>query len=186
MMIVLKKNLITLLNFTNQDRRFLFTWFFNAIIYIEVGDDVTKLTDKEKKRMIADYIECQNYSEVARKYKRSVPTIKRVVLADEQILKKVKLKKEENTLDTLDYIMSLKEQKTRLLNKLLNAMENKVDDTNNKIKQNMKDLATAYGIILDKDMKILEIQRGSANSEQLTKVQELLNKLDKEAQNDIK
>lgn len=159
----------------------MFTWFFNAIIYIEVGDDVTKLTDKEKKRMIADYIDCQNYSEVARKYKRSVETIRKVVKADSTSREKLKRKKEENTLDTLDYIMSLKEQKTRLLNKLLNAMENKIDDTNNKIKHNMKDLATAYGIILDKDMKILEIQRGSANSEQLTKVQELLNKLDNEA-----
>lgn len=147
---------------------------------------MTKLTDKEKKRMIADYIDCQNYSEVARKYKRSIETIRKVVKADSTSREKLKRKKEENTLDTLDYIMSLKEQKTRLLNKLLNAMENKVDDTNNKIKQNMKDLATAYGIILDKDMKILEIQRGSANSEQLTKVQELISKLDKEAQDDIK
>ena len=147
---------------------------------------MTKLTDKEKKIIIADYIDCQNYREVARKHNRSFETIRRVVNADKNMSKKMSEKKEQNTLDTLDYIMSLKEQKTRLLNKLLTAMEEKVDDKSNKIKQNMKDLATAYGIILDKDMKILEIQRGSANSEQLTKVQELISKLDKEANDDIK
>ena len=34
-----------------------------------------KISDKKKKQIIADYIECQNYSEVARKHKVSVNTV---------------------------------------------------------------------------------------------------------------
>lgn len=144
---------------------------------------LTKLTDKQKKRIIADYIDCQNYREVARKHNRSYETIRRVVNSDKTLCKKVTEKKEQNTLDTLEYIMSLKEKKQRILNKLLNAIEEKATDTDNKIKQNTKDLATAYGIILDKDMKILELQRGSSANPQLAKVDELLAKITEEANN---
>jgi len=145
---------------------------------------LTKLTDKEKKKIIADYIDCQNYREVGRKHNRSYETIRRVVNNDKTISKKLTEKKQENTLDTLEYIMSLKEKKQRILNKLLNAIEEKATDKENKIKQNTKDLATAYGIILDKDMKILELQRGSSANPQLAKVDELLAKITEEANNE--
>lgn len=144
---------------------------------------LTKLTDKEKKRIIAEYIDCQNYCEVARKHNITETSVRRIVKANKSVAKKVEEKKEQNTLDTLEYIMSLKEKKQRILNKLLNAIEEKATDTDNKIKQNTKDLATAYGIILDKDMKILELQRGSSANPQLAKVDELLAKITEEANN---
>ena len=144
---------------------------------------LTKLTDKEKKRIIAEYIDCQNYCEVARKHNISPTGVKKIVLKDKDSFRKCEQKKQENTLDTLEYIMSLKEKKQRILNKLLNAIEEKATDTDNKIKQNTKDLATAYGIILDKDMKILELQRGSSANPQLAKVDELLAKITEEANN---
>ena len=40
------------------------------------------LTDREKKKIIADYAECGNYSQVARKHKVSFDTVKRVVISD--------------------------------------------------------------------------------------------------------
>lgn len=140
---------------------------------------MTKLTDIQKKLIIADYLECQNYSEVARKHKRSVPTIKSVVLADEQTLKKLKEKKEQNTKDIIEYMQEKTEDTQRVLNKLLKGMEVRADELDKF--SDLKGLATAYGIIMDKQLKILELQRGMGNVEQLSKVQELLSKLDEEA-----
>lgn len=145
-----------------------------------------RLTDKDKKKIIADYIETQNYRETGRMNNISDVAVRNIVMQNEDTLTKLEQKKEQNTLDTLDYIQSLKEKKTRILKLLLTAIEEKAKDKDNKIKQNVKDLATAYGIILDKDMKILEIQRGSANNEELNKVKELLSKIEGEAENGIK
>ena len=67
------------------------------------------------------------------------------------------------------------ESKKRILDKILKAIEKKVDNID--MFTNIKDLATAYGIILDKELKFIEMQRGSANNEDLNKVKELLIKI---------
>ena len=142
-------------------------------------DKRTKLTDKEKKSIIADYIECGNYSEVARKYKISVTAVKKIVQADEESLIKFKQKKEENTKSTLEYMEEQHEVKKRLLDKLLKGMEIKAEEID--MFTNIKDLATAYGIILDKELKVLELQKGNVNKQELSKVEELLTKIEEEA-----
>lgn len=144
-------------------------------------DKRIKLTDKQKKGIIADYIECGNYSEVARKWNKNPSTIKRLCDSgyDKNLQKKAKEKHEENTKDILEYMDSKKEDTQRVLGKLLHGIEVKADELD--MLTDIKGLATAYGIILDKQLKILELQRGTANNEQLNKVQELLSKLDEEA-----
>lgn len=122
-----------------------------------VKDKRTKLTDKEKKSIIADYINCENYSEVARKYNISVNAVKNIVLADEETANKCKEKKEENTKSTLEYMEEQHEVKKRLLDKLLKGMEVKAEEID--MFTNIKDLATAYGIILDKELKLKEINQ---------------------------
>ena len=76
------------------------------------------------------------------------------------------------------------ETKKRILDKILKAIEDKSENID--IFTNIKDLATAYGIILDKELKVLELQKNNANSKELSKVEELLNKIEQEATNDIK
>lgn len=139
----------------------------------------TKLTDKEKKKIIADYVECGNYREVARINNRSYETIRRIVNGDETISKKMTQKSEENTKDIIEYMDSKKSDTQRVLNKLLHGIEVKADELD--MFTDIKGLATAYGIILDKQLKILELQRGMGSSDQLSKVEELLTKLDEEA-----
>ena len=51
------------------------------------------------------------------------------------------------------------ETKKRVLDKLLRGIELKADDIKNIDKMNIKDLATAYGIILDKELKLKEIDQ---------------------------
>ena len=69
--------------------------------------------------------------------------------------------------------------KKRILDKILKAIEEKSENID--MFTNIKDLATAYGIILDKELKVLELQRGNANNNELAKVEELLVKIENEA-----
>ena len=147
---------------------------------------MAKLTDKQKKKIIADYIECGNYSEVARMNGVNVSTVKRLVDSgyDKDLQEKAKQKKEENTQSTIEYMQTQHDTKKRILDKILKAIEQKSDNID--MFTNIKDLATAYGIILDKELKVLELQKNNANSKELSKVEELLNKIEQEANNDIK
>lgn len=145
----------------------------------------TKLTDKQKKKIIADYIELGNYSEVGRINGVSVNTVKNIVLQDNETANKCKQKKEENTKSTLEYMETQHETKKRILDKILKAIEIKAEDID--MFTNIKDLATAYGIILDKELKVLELRRNKENvNNEITKVEELLSKIEKEANNDNK
>lgn len=139
----------------------------------------TKLTDIQKKKIIADYVNNQNYSETARMNNISVESVRRVVKADDDFVNKSEAKKQENTISTIEYMQTQHETKKKILDKILKAIEDKAENVD--MFTNIKDLATAYGIILDKELKVLELQRGSANKQELAKVEELLNKITEEA-----
>ena len=145
---------------------------------------MAKLTDKEKKKIVADYIECENYSEVAKMNNRSIETIRNVIKDSKDIREKLRQKKEENTKSIIDYMTYKNKDIQNLLNKLLNCIDERASNLTKK--DSLKDMATAYGIIIDKQYKALELQQGYGNNEQLTKVDELLAKINEEARNDIK
>ena len=145
---------------------------------------MAKLTDLEKQQIIADYIETQNYSEVAKKYNRSVETIRNVVKNDEDVGKKLKQKKKENTQSTIEYMQTQHESKKRILDKILKAIEEKADNIDKFT--NIKDLATAYGIILDKELKVLELNKKNDNNEDLEKVKDIMVSIRRIAEDDKK
>ena len=60
-----------------------------------------RLTDKQKKRIIADYVELGSYNAVAKKHGVSFDTVKRTVLRDKETVRKTERKKYKNTLDML-------------------------------------------------------------------------------------
>lgn len=133
----------------------------------------TKLTDKQKKKIVADYIETQNYKQTGIKNKVDTETVRRVVKEDEKFAKKLERKKEENTQTTLEYMDKQHETKKRILDKLLKGIELKADDID--MFTNVKDLATAYGIIIDKELKALELkQKRETSEEDLQKVKDIL------------
>ena len=145
---------------------------------------MAKLTDLEKQQIIADYIETQNYSEVAKKYNRSVETIRNVVKDNEDVRKKLKQKKEENTQSTIEYMQTQHESKKRILDKILKAIEEKADNID--MFTNIKDLATAYGIILDKELKVLELNKKNDNNEDLEEVKDIMVSIRRIAEDDKK
>lgn len=135
-----------------------------------------KLTDKQKKLIIADYIECGNYCEVARKYGITDTTVRHLVKTDKDTLKKIEQKKEENIEDVLEYMDSLKKQKKTVIRKLLQAIEDKVDKID--AFTNIKDVASAYGIIIDKELKLREIKNHSNDEEEGVTIIDDLPKID--------
>ena len=145
---------------------------------------MAKLTDLEKQQIIADYIETQNYSEVSKKYNRSVETIRNVVKDNEDVRKKLKQKKEENTQSKIEYMQTQHESKKRILDKILKAIEEKADNID--MFTNIKDLATAYGIILDKELKVLELNKKNDNNEDLEKVKDIMVSIRRIAEDDKK
>lgn len=125
------------------------------------------LTDKQKKQIIANYVECQNYSQVARKYNISRNTVKAVVMSDKKIADKCQQKKEQNSVDILEYMESQKKQVCSLLDSYLSAMQD-----SSKIKRaGVLQLATALGIVIDKYTATAQ------NDQALKKLDEVMDKI---------
>ena len=117
-----------------------------------------KLTDKQKKKIIADYIENGNMSETARMNSVNVSTVKRLIDSgyDKDLQEKANQKKIENTEEVLEAMQKRKDTKIKILDKIFKAMDNKLENID--MFTNIKDLATAYGIIMDKELKIKELE----------------------------
>ena len=62
------------------------------------------LTDREKKKIIADYAEMGSCNAVANKHKRSWTTVKQVVESDPDTMKKCEQKMAENMRDVLAWM----------------------------------------------------------------------------------
>ena len=139
-------------------------------------------TEKEKKQIIADYIECHNYSEVGRKYNMSGNAIKKIVLADKESSKLFEQKSKKNTEEVLEAIKKRSKKKIKLIDKILKAMDGKLDNLD--MFTNIKDLATAYGIIMDKELKIRELDlREKEIKDKTENNQETLQRLDEVLKN---
>ena len=67
-----------------------------------------RLTDRKKKKIIADYIELGSYNATAKKNGVSNHTVKRVVSEVPEMADKIQQKKDENTADILAYMESQK------------------------------------------------------------------------------
>ena len=147
---------------------------------------MAKLTDKQKKKIIADYVETQNFSETARMNGISDKTVKRIVdnMNNIDVVEKIEQKKQENTQSTIEYMQTQHESKKRILDKILKAIEEKADNIDKFT--NIKDLATAYGIILDKELKVLELNRKNENNEDLEKVKDIMVSIRRIAEDDKK
>ena len=140
---------------------------------------MAKLTDKQKKEIIADYVECQNYSEVARNFNISEGTVRNIIKSDnnKEITKKCEQKNKENTEEVLEAMKKRSKTKINLLDKIFEAMDGKLNNID--MFTNIKDLATAYGIIMDKELKLKELEikekeLGTDNSEDINEAKEIL------------
>jgi transposase-like protein len=105
-----------------------------------------KFTDKQRKNIIADYIECQNYTAVARKYGVSGNAVKKIVLSDEAFAEKCSLKKAANAVEIFQYMDTRKQSVCDLIDLYLTALiaPDKIE------KATVNQLSTALGTVIDK------------------------------------
>ena len=139
----------------------------------------TKLTDKQKKKIIADYIENQNFSETARINGVDKSTVKRLVDSgyDKDIQQKTTQKKEENTKDILEYMDSIVKDQKEVIDLSLKVLKDKL--SNPDLFTNIRDVAIVYGTIFDKSLKYKEMKlREEEMKYKNTTTQETLDKLD--------
>ena len=115
-----------------------------------------KLTDKQKKKIIADYIDNNNYSETARMNNTTDTTVRRIIRENKEILKKVEQKKEENSQDMFEYMKNKDNDKKRIVDLCFEALDKKLSNLD--MFTNVKDIATVYGIIMDKELKFRELE----------------------------
>lgn len=108
-----------------------------------------RLTDKQKKKIIADYVECGSYNETAKINGVSRNTVKNIVMADKENATKCQQKKKQNTLDMLAYMDSRKEQAQGVIDDYLKAL---ADPTKIEMAK-LSEIATALGIVVDKFTK---------------------------------
>ena len=126
-----------------------------------------KLTDRQKKKIIADYVENGNYSETARINGVNKSTVQRLISNNQEVQQKAQEKKEENTQDMLQYLESKKEDKKRVIELCFKALEDKLATPD--MFTSVRDIAMVYGIIVDKDLKIKEIEATKNNVEDINK-----------------
>lgn len=142
---------------------------------------MAKLTDKQKKKIIADYVETQNYSETARLNNVSDMTVKRLVDNNDEVLKNVEQKKEENTKDILEYMDKIYDKQKSIIDLSLSALEEKLKNPD--MFTNVKDIATVYGVIFDKALKYKEMkQKNNIGSGEVKKIQ-IVNDLPQDEEN---
>ena len=117
-----------------------------------------RLTDKQKKKIIADYVELGSYYAVAKKHGIADITVKRIVLQNGESLKKVEQKKEENTIDLMNYLDSKKVIVCEILDKGLTVL----NDKEKLMAANPAQITTALGTLIDKFVSVAP-QKATSN-----------------------
>lgn len=107
------------------------------------------LTDREKKKIIADYVELESYNAVAKKHNVSATTVKNTVLKNNESVKKCKQKKEQNTADILEFMDKKKDDVCSIISLYLSELQN-----SDKLQRaSIQSIATSLGIVIDKFTK---------------------------------
>ena len=107
------------------------------------------LTDREKKKIIADYVELESYNAVAKKHNVSATTVKNTVLKNNESVKKCEQKKEQNTADILEFMDKKKDDVCSIISLYLSELQN-----SDKLQRaSIQSIATSLGIVIDKFTK---------------------------------
>lgn len=104
-----------------------------------------RLTDKQKKKIVADYLETQSINAAAKKNNVAWGTVKSVLEEMGEIAEKLEQKKEENTADILAYMESKKERVCDIIEVGLRVLPEKIARA-----KSASEVTTALGTLIDK------------------------------------
>ena len=109
-----------------------------------------KLTDRQRKEVIADYLDCGNYVTIAKAYGVNRSTIKRIVDANKVRMQEQYLKQEDvESADVATYMDS----KAEVVCKLIDDYLAELIDRERLEGAPLNQIASAMGVVIDKFIK---------------------------------
>lgn len=105
-----------------------------------------RLTDRQRKKIVADYLELGSYNATAKVNGTSPKTVKRVLAEVPEMTEKVKQKKAENTADILAYMESQRGLVCEIIGKGLAVL----NDEEKLREATPSQITTALGTLIDK------------------------------------
>ena len=105
----------------------------------------SRLTDKQKKKIVADFVMLQSYSAVGKLNGISDKTVKKYVEEDPEFTELSEQKKEENTADMLAYMEKQREAVCYIIGVGLECLPEKI-----KTAKSASEITTAIGTLIDK------------------------------------
>lgn len=105
-----------------------------------------RLTDRQKKKILADYVQTSNYCATAKLNGVSANTVKKIVQTNADIAEKLIRKKEENTAAVLTYMESQRDVVCQIIGKGLAVL----NDQAKLAEATPSQITTAIGTLIDK------------------------------------
>ena len=120
----------------------------------------SRLTDKQKKKRMADYLDTGSYNATAERNGVCGHTVKRIVAECPEFSEKLEQKKAENTADILAYMESKRNRVCDILETGLRVLPDKIENA-----KTASEVTTAMGTLIDKWTAITANGRATQSSE---------------------
>lgn len=104
-----------------------------------------RLTDRQKKKILADYVELQSYNAVAKIHGVARQTVKNIVTTSPEIGQELQRKKEQNTADILAHMDRQRETVCEIIDVGLEVLPEKIRNA-----RTASEVTTAIGTLIDK------------------------------------
>lgn len=143
-----------------------------------------RLTDSEKSRIIADYIECGNLTEVARRYNTNYKNIRYVVNHNINLQADINKHQKQITEDVVRYMDSKKQAACSIIDLYMSLLQDKSKTE----KASIRDIAVSLGIVIDKFTKdgVNTSNEKSEHRDIVNAIYDMCDKIDDECSQDEK
>lgn len=123
-----------------------------------------RLTDKQKKKIIADYVQLGSYNATAKVNGVSLNTVKKIVQGNAEIAEMCNRKKEENTADIMAYMEGKRKTVCDIIEVGLAVLPDKI-----KTAKSASEVTTALGTLIDKWATVSGGPADTAKEDELSK-----------------
>lgn len=123
-----------------------------------------RLTDRQKKKIIADYVQLGSYNATAKVNGVSLNTVKKIVQGNAEIAEMCNRKKDENTVDILAYMEGKRKEVCDIIEVGLSVLPDKI-----KAAKSASEVTTALGTLIDKWATVSGGPADTAKEDELSK-----------------
>lgn len=123
-----------------------------------------RLTDRQKKKIIADYVQLGSYNATAKVNGVSLNTVKKIVQGNAEIAEMCNRKKDENTVDILAYMEGKRKEVCDIIEVGLSVLPDKI-----KAAKSASEVTTALGTLIDKWATVSGVPADTAKEDELSK-----------------